>query len=206
MHPIFQRSCVSALTTRPQRRRAACLATRSTRSTRGRCRRMHGALPCCCTTSNRLVAGLSGMWFWQWLFVEALWVSDAWRGREHTCTRMDFGASMATRASSPCPPWLPFQLIGVVAQSVPEVLQQLDGGHRCADRETEPQQDRPERLGRDHRGVYLQGRGIVPAHLVEAGLPQPWLAPAEPATSCAGGWSWRWRRRPPRSAADGSVA
>ena len=27
------------------------------------------------------MAGLSGMLAWQWLFVEALWVSDAWRGR-----------------------------------------------------------------------------------------------------------------------------
>jgi GNAT superfamily N-acetyltransferase len=31
--------------------------------------------------NNRLVAGLSGVLGWQWLFVEALWVSDAWRSR-----------------------------------------------------------------------------------------------------------------------------
>ena len=30
---------------------------------------------------DRLVAGLSGQLAWQWLFVQALWVSDAWRGR-----------------------------------------------------------------------------------------------------------------------------
>lgn len=28
-----------------------------------------------------LVAGLSGVLSWQWLFVEALWVGDAWRSR-----------------------------------------------------------------------------------------------------------------------------
>ncbi len=31
--------------------------------------------------SDRLVAGLSGVLSWQWLFVEALWVADAWRVR-----------------------------------------------------------------------------------------------------------------------------
>jgi GNAT superfamily N-acetyltransferase len=31
--------------------------------------------------ANRLVAGLSGVLSWQWLFVEALWVGDTWRGR-----------------------------------------------------------------------------------------------------------------------------
>lgn len=31
--------------------------------------------------SSRMVAGLSGVLAWQWLFVEALWVSDAWRHR-----------------------------------------------------------------------------------------------------------------------------
>jgi N-acetylglutamate synthase-like GNAT family acetyltransferase len=30
--------------------------------------------------NNRLVAGLSRVLAWQWLFVDALWVSDAWRG------------------------------------------------------------------------------------------------------------------------------
>jgi N-acetylglutamate synthase-like GNAT family acetyltransferase len=30
---------------------------------------------------NQLVAGLSGLLSWQWLFVEALWVSDNWRSR-----------------------------------------------------------------------------------------------------------------------------
>jgi GNAT superfamily N-acetyltransferase len=30
---------------------------------------------------DRLVAGLSGVLSWQWLFVEALWVGDAWRSR-----------------------------------------------------------------------------------------------------------------------------
>ncbi|HME26450.1 MAG TPA: GNAT family N-acetyltransferase [Acetobacteraceae bacterium] len=30
---------------------------------------------------DRLAAGLSGVLSWQWLFVEALWVGDAWRGR-----------------------------------------------------------------------------------------------------------------------------
>ncbi len=30
---------------------------------------------------NRLVAGLSGVLSWQWLFIEALWVGDAWRGQ-----------------------------------------------------------------------------------------------------------------------------
>jgi GNAT superfamily N-acetyltransferase len=30
---------------------------------------------------DRLAAGLSGTLAWQWLFVEALWVGDAWRGR-----------------------------------------------------------------------------------------------------------------------------
>lgn len=29
--------------------------------------------------SNTMVAGLSGLNTWQWLFIEALWVSDAWR-------------------------------------------------------------------------------------------------------------------------------
>ena len=29
--------------------------------------------------SSWMVAGLSGVLAWQWLFVEALWVSDAWR-------------------------------------------------------------------------------------------------------------------------------
>lgn len=28
-----------------------------------------------------ITAGLSGVMAWQWLFVEALWVSDTWRGR-----------------------------------------------------------------------------------------------------------------------------
>ena len=31
--------------------------------------------------NNRLGAGLSGVLSWQWLFVEALWVSDDWRSR-----------------------------------------------------------------------------------------------------------------------------
>jgi N-acetylglutamate synthase-like GNAT family acetyltransferase len=31
--------------------------------------------------TNALVAGLSGVLSWQWLFVEALWVGDAWRNR-----------------------------------------------------------------------------------------------------------------------------
>jgi hypothetical protein len=35
---------------------------------------------------NLLVAGLSGLLAWQWPFVEALWVSDAWRGREHAAS------------------------------------------------------------------------------------------------------------------------
>jgi GNAT superfamily N-acetyltransferase len=30
---------------------------------------------------GRLAAGLSSLVSWQWLFVEALWVGDAWRGR-----------------------------------------------------------------------------------------------------------------------------
>jgi N-acetylglutamate synthase-like GNAT family acetyltransferase len=30
---------------------------------------------------ERLAAGLSGVLAWQWLFVAALWVDDAWRGR-----------------------------------------------------------------------------------------------------------------------------
>jgi len=30
---------------------------------------------------DELAAGLSGVLSWQWLFVEALWVGDAWRGR-----------------------------------------------------------------------------------------------------------------------------
>lgn len=30
---------------------------------------------------DRLAAGLSGRLSWQWLFVEALWVGDTWRGR-----------------------------------------------------------------------------------------------------------------------------
>jgi GNAT superfamily N-acetyltransferase len=30
---------------------------------------------------DRLVAGLSGVQSWQWLFVAALWVEDAWQGR-----------------------------------------------------------------------------------------------------------------------------
>ena len=29
---------------------------------------------------GKLVAGLGGALSWQWLFVDALWVSDAWRG------------------------------------------------------------------------------------------------------------------------------
>ena len=35
----------------------------------------------CTMGATGCVAGLSGMLVWQWLFVEALWVSDAWRGR-----------------------------------------------------------------------------------------------------------------------------
>ena len=31
---------------------------------------------------DRLVAGLSGVLSWQWLFVAALWVGDTWQGRE----------------------------------------------------------------------------------------------------------------------------
>jgi GNAT superfamily N-acetyltransferase len=31
--------------------------------------------------AGRLVAGLSGVLSWQWLFVEALWVSDIWQRR-----------------------------------------------------------------------------------------------------------------------------
>ena len=30
---------------------------------------------------DRLVAGLSGLLSWQWLFVEALWVGDTWQRR-----------------------------------------------------------------------------------------------------------------------------
>ena len=30
---------------------------------------------------DRLVAGLSGVLSWQWLFVAALWVGDTWQGR-----------------------------------------------------------------------------------------------------------------------------
>jgi GNAT superfamily N-acetyltransferase len=41
-----------------------------------------GALwPATARWGNRLVAGLSGVLAWQWLFVEALRVSDAWHGR-----------------------------------------------------------------------------------------------------------------------------
>lgn len=32
-------------------------------------------------SGERLVGGLSGVLAWQWLFVEALWVDDAWRRR-----------------------------------------------------------------------------------------------------------------------------
>ena len=37
--------------------------------------------PAAARRENRLVAGLSGLLSWQWLFVEALWVSDDWRSR-----------------------------------------------------------------------------------------------------------------------------
>jgi GNAT superfamily N-acetyltransferase len=30
---------------------------------------------------GKLAAGLSGVLYWSWLFVDALWVSDGWRGR-----------------------------------------------------------------------------------------------------------------------------
>ncbi|HKM65246.1 MAG TPA: GNAT family N-acetyltransferase [Acidisphaera sp.] len=42
---------------------------------------------------GRLAAGMSGLLSWQWLFVEALWVDDAWRGR-------GLGRALLTRAEA----------------------------------------------------------------------------------------------------------
>ena len=42
---------------------------------------------------GQLAAGLSGVMAWQWLFVEALWVGDAWRGR-------GVGRGLLTRAEA----------------------------------------------------------------------------------------------------------
>lgn len=42
---------------------------------------------------ERLAAGLSGALAWQWLFVEALWVDDAWR-------RRGVGTALLTRAEA----------------------------------------------------------------------------------------------------------
>ena len=42
---------------------------------------------------NALVAGLSGVLSWQYLFVEALWVSDDWRGH-------GLGRTLLTRAEA----------------------------------------------------------------------------------------------------------
>ncbi len=46
-------------------------------------------------TDNHLAAGLSGVLSWQWLFVEALWVGDAWR-------RRGIGRALLARAESAC--------------------------------------------------------------------------------------------------------
>src|SRR5271166_6729888 len=40
-----------------------------------------------------LAAGMSGLLSWQWLFVEALWVDDSWRGR-------GVGRALLTRAEA----------------------------------------------------------------------------------------------------------
>jgi len=42
---------------------------------------------------ERLAAGLHGVLAWQWLFVAALWVDDAWRGR-------GVGTALLTRAEA----------------------------------------------------------------------------------------------------------
>ena len=42
---------------------------------------------------NRLVGGLSSLLSWQWLFVDALWVGDAWR-------RRGIGRALLTRAET----------------------------------------------------------------------------------------------------------
>jgi GNAT superfamily N-acetyltransferase len=43
--------------------------------------------------AGQIAAGLSGVLSWQWLFVEALWVGDAWRGR-------GVGRELLTRAEA----------------------------------------------------------------------------------------------------------
>jgi GNAT superfamily N-acetyltransferase len=42
---------------------------------------------------NQLVGGLSGQLSWQWLFVQALWVGDAWQ-------RRGIGRALLTRAEA----------------------------------------------------------------------------------------------------------
>ena len=55
--------------------------------------------------SNQLVAGRGGALSWQWLFVEALWVSDAWRG--HGIGRALLTQAEAHALAAGCPSvWL----------------------------------------------------------------------------------------------------